>query len=1069
VIATATPGFSGLYSTDRLRVALGAAIATLATIFFLVPQAAQSGELEYNRDLRPILADACFACHGPDSASRKADLRLDQRQAAIDMSAIDPGHPELSEMVSRINSSDPDEVMPPPETKKVLTDRQKEILTQWIREGAEYQLHWSFIPPRKSPLPNVKQTGWVRNPIDRFILARLEAAGLTPAPEADRRSLARRLSFDLTGLPPKPELVKAFVEDTSPNAYESLVDKLLDSAAWGEHRGRYWLDYARYADTHGIHFDNYREMWSYRDWVIDAFNSNMPFDQFTIENLAGDLLPNATLEQRIGSGFNRCNMTTNEGGIIDEEYLVLYTRDRTETTSQVWMGLTAGCAVCHSHKFDPLTQREFYEMAAFFNNTTQAAKDGNIKDTPPILVVPRDEDRERWFALQPEIQQAQASVDNRKKEARALFDAWVLQATPEIFSQYTPSDKLLLHAPLDEERSFATVTVNEEPRQLPLAQSTEWEDGKTGPRAARISKEPLSELADVGDFEADQPFSVAAWVKVPANDGSGAIVARIDNKNDFRGWDLWLEGRRLGSHIISRWNSDALKVVAQKQIPANKWVHVALTYDGTKSGAGVKIYYDGTAQPARPQADALRGTIRTDVPLKIGQRNTTSLLSGAAINDLRIYGRALAASEVASLGQSSRLAAILKKKPEQRKEAELNDIFDWWLIMLDPPYQKAHANLEKLERERNELKSRGTIAHVMQEKPEDPMAYILNRGEYDQRRDPVTPDTPDVLPPFPKDYPRDRLGFAKWLLLPTQPLTSRVTVNRFWQEVFGTGLVKTSGDFGVMGELPSHPELLDWLAMEFVESGWDVKQFFKLMVMSAAYRQSAVVSPEKWEQDGENRLLSRGPRFRLDAEMIRDSALAASGLLVPKIGGPSVKPYQPDGLWEVVGMMGSTTRYYKRDTGPKLYRRSLYTFVKRMAPPASLEIFNAPNRETCTVRRERTNTPLQALVTLNDEQFIEAARALAQHALKNGGTSHGDRLNFIGQRLISRDFNAEEQKIIAASLSDLSNYYAAHADDAELLIHVGESEPDASVPAAELASWTMLTNELMNLDEVLNK
>lgn len=1048
-------------------------IAVMGTVLILwASMSSAQGEeqpIQYNRDIRPILAETCFACHGPDSASRKADLRLDQRAAALEMSAIEPGHPELSEIIRRITSADPAEVMPPPETKKTLTAAQKDLLTRWVQQGAEYQLHWSFIAPVKVDPPAVKQVAAVRNPIDQFILAQVEEAGLTPAPEADRRTLVRRVSLDLTGLPPTPALVEDFLKDTRPDAYEILVDKLMSSAAWGEHRGRYWLDYARYADSHGIHFDNYREMWSYRDWVIEAFNQNMPFSQFTIENLAGDLLPDATLEQKIASGFNRCNMTTNEGGAINEEYLVLYTRDRTDTTAQIWMGLTAGCAVCHTHKFDPISHKEFYELAAFFNNTTQAAMDGNIQDTPPVIVVPADEDREHWEEVSALAAQAKSKIDQRRDAARSEFDTWLSTAPTDAVASAMPVDDQVLYAPLDQPGSLTSVRVNDELRHVSIADDTTWVDGHAGVQAAQVTKGTITEFPDVGDFNGSQPFSCSVWIKPPATNGNGAIVARMDEGNGHRGWDLWMEARRIGTHIVHQWSDDALKVVSQKQIPANKWTHVTITYDGSKSANGVEIYFNGELQKNRIMTNALKGDTQTDVPFKVGQRHNSSPATGVALNDLRVYARRLRFEEVTALAKALSLAAILKKPVDQRKPEELNDLFGWWLAALDEPFRSASIHFANIEQELNLMKGRGTIAHVMQERPEEPMAYVLNRGEYDQRLDPVKPGTPAILPPFPEDLPRNRLGFAKWLLLPQQPLTARVTVNRCWQEIFGTGLVKTSGDFGIMGEIPRNQPLLDWLAVDFVESGWDVKRLYKLIVMSATYRQSAVSTARKREVDPDNRLLSRGPRFRMDAEMVRDYALAASGELVHTIGGPSLKPYQPDNLWEVVGMSGSTTRNYVRDSGSGLYRRSLYTFVKRMAPPASLEIFNAPNREFCVVRRERTNTPLQALVTLNDEQFIEAARALAQRAILEAGTGTDQRIQLIGLHLISREFRPEELAIIRTSLASFQKFYADHLDDAQQVIHVGESKPADSIPAPELASWTMLTNQLMNLDEVLNK
>lgn len=1025
-------------------------------------------KIQFNRDVRPILADTCLKCHGPDSATREADLRLDQRDAAIDAGAWTPGDPDSSEAIRRILSTDPEEVMPPPSSHKVLTAEQKELLRNWVADGAEYEPHWALIAPQRPPLPKVNDAAWPITPIDHFVLSRLEAAGLTPAPPADRRTLARRVALDLTGLPPSPQLVEEFVNDSSPNAYEALVDRLLDAPEWGEHRARYWLDAARYADTHGIHFDNYREIWAYRDWVIGAFNRNLPFDQFTTEQLAGDLLPNRTIDQLIASGFNRCNITTSEGGAIDEEYLVLYTRDRTETVSQVWMGLTAGCAVCHDHKFDPMAQREFYEMAAFFNNTTQRAMDGNVKDTPPIINVPMAADRELYAQSEVQLADAKNRLEARRQAARADFDAWLASATVESLGESAPAEQLHFRAPLREGQG-KTISAERDgqPLTIPLADSASWKSGPVAGSALECQGQ-AAELADVGDFEKDQPFTAAAWIKLPANDIQGAICARMDNTNGYRGWDFWSQRRQIGAHIIDSWPNNALKVVAQPQLPANEWTHVAVTYDGQGKAAGVKVYYNGQPQPTLVEADQLTGSVRTPTPFKIGQRHASEPLSGVNIFDLRIYRASLSPSQVESLAKTTRFAEIVRKPADQRSDAEKNEVYPWWLATYDEPFKTASSEVSSLERTLADIRARGAIAHVMQENASSPSAFVLFRGEYDKRRDEVKPDTPDALPPMAENLPRNRLGFAQWLLAPEHPLTARVTVNRFWQEVFGVGLVKTAGDFGGTGELPSHPELLDWLAVEFRESGWNVKQLFKLMVMSAAYRQSAVTTPEKLAADRDNRLLSRGPRFRMDAEMVRDYALAASGLLVRKLGGPSVKPYQPEGVWEAVAMIGSNTRDYKADSGENLYRRSMYTFWKRSAPPASMDIFNAPSRETCTMRRERTNTPLQALVTLNDPQFVEAARNLAQSAIQQAA-GDAERLDYISQRLVSRALTDEERPIVMATLANLLAWYKDHPQDASSLIAFGESKADASLDPVVLAAWTMTANELMNLDEVLNK
>ena len=1031
--------------------------------------------LSYNKDVRPLLVEHCFSCHGADSGSRKAGLRLDQRDAAIEFGALVPGDPDSTSFLDRVYSDDPEEVMPPPASKKPLNEEQKAILTRWVKEGAEYEPHWSFIAPKRQEPPAVTQEAWVRNPIDRFILKRLEAEGLAPAPEADRRSLARRVALDLTGLPPEPALVEAFVADRSPDAYEQLVDRLLSSLDWGEHRGRYWLDYARYGDTNGIHIDNFRELWAYRQWVAQAFNRNMPFDEFTILQLAGDLvnaetpsLPRETqLDNQIASGFNRCNITTSEGGAIDEEYRVIYCRDRTETTSAVWMGLTTGCAVCHNHKFDPFSQKEFYELSAFFNNTTQPAMDGNVHDTPPIVPVPKPDDLPRFTQLEQELPAARAAVEARKGSARPEFDAWITAASADTVRKLLPQDAPVAELALSEGQGSVTkVKLGGVDSDLALTPETTWQAGPPGSQGLLLNGK-AAELPSLGDFEQDQGFSLSFWVRPPANDTAYAVVARMDVANAHRGWDAWIQGRRLGMHMVHAWPDDAMKVSAKDQLPADAWTQVAITYDGSGRPEGIKVFYNGKLQGLNIETNAFKkNTIRNQVPFTIGSRSSGTPAHACGLAGLSVWGRTLADGEIDGLARGQALADIVRLDPAARPAAA-GPLYDWWLATADEPFKAATAKAAALDAEQAEIRRRGTVAHVMNEKPEMAKAFVLARGEYDKRLDEVQPNTPAVLPGFPEGAPRNRLGLARWLLLADHPLTSRTTVNRFWQEVFGTGLVRSSADFGVSGEVPSHPELLDWLAVEFRETGWNVKRLFKLMVTSAAYRQSAVTTPEKLAKDNANRLLSRGPRFRMDAEMVRDYALASSGLLVRQIGGPSVKPYQPDGVWEAVSMGGNTSSY-KRDSGENLYRKSMYWFWKRTAPPASMEIFNAPSRETCTIRRERTNTPLQALVTLNDPQFVESARALADRAWEIGGQTDDARIDFLVRRLVARPLSPQELPIVKQSLADLQAYYGAHPEEAKQLITVGDSKPRLADPA-QLAAWTMLTNELMNLDEVLCK
>jgi hypothetical protein len=1038
---------------------------------------APGAKLEYNRDIRPILAENCFACHGADSASRKAKLRLDVREDAIEHGAIVPGKAGESEFIARIFlKADDDGVMPPVKSHKTLKPQQKEILKKWVEQGAEYQSHWSFIPPQ--PLKGELKLKKGQNEVDAFIAAKLKDVGLAMNPEADRRTLARRLALDLTGLPPEPADVEAFVNDTDAKWYEKYVDKLMCSPQWGEHRGRSWLDAARYADTHGIHFDNYREMWSYRDWVINAFNKNQKFNEFTIEQLAGDLLPNATLEQQIATGFNRCNITTNEGGIIDEEYLVLYTRDRTETASQVFMGLTVGCAVCHDHKFDPVSQKEFYSLAAFFNNTTIGARDGNVHNPPPVMVVPRAEDRTKWESISKQAQTLRQQQSERKAKARGDHDAWLKKARPRLAMEQVPASGLHLHAPLDEGKGkeflitrgdeFDTIRI---PTGATLDLASNARGDKSASHAALTLKGGTgTAIKHVGDFDVTTPFTASAWVKVNKRGQSGALFAKLDNSNDVRrGWDFWLSGDRVVMHMVDTWPSKAMKVATKAMLPLNEWTHVTVTYAGTAKPSGVRIYFNGELQPADAENDSLdvKHTLRTKTAFKIGEREKGEGVTNASLADVRLYTRALSPLEAEQLAKAPRAADILRKPAGSRSNKEKDELFTWWLMSFDGDYRTLEHSLTKLTQEETAIKARGTIAHVAHEKPGDAMAFVLNRGEYDQRKDKVPAATPKALPKFPEDLPKNRLGLAKWFLSEEHPLMTRVTVNRFWQELFGQGLVKTSGDFGITGDLPSHPELLDWLALDF-RKDWDVKRFFKMLVMSATYRQSAAATKEKIEKDPGNIYLSRGPRFRMDAEMIRDYALATSGLLVKTIGGPSVKPYQPDGVWEAVAMIGSNTRNYKQDKGDALYRRGLYTFWKRAAPPASLEVLNAPNRETCTVKRERTNTPLQALLTLNDVQYVEAARALAERTLKAADTDE-KRLDALAKRVLARPWTAAESVIVTEALKALKEEFTAKPDDAKKLIAFGESKADATLDPATLAAWTMLANQVLNLDEVLNK
>lgn len=1039
------------------------------------PASKPSAGVDFQRVVRPILSDNCFHCHGPDPATRMADLRLDTREGAFTRrdngTPIIPGNPKDSLVYQRIVEEDPARRMPPESSHKTLTAEQKEILKQWIEQGAPWKEHWSFTAPVRPPFPEVKNAAWVRNPIDRFVLAKLEAAGLQPAPEADRRTLVRRLSLDLTGLPPVPAEVEAFLNDRSSDAYEKLVDRLMSSKHWGEHRARYWLDAARYADTHGVHVDNYREMWPYRDWVIQAFNRNLPFDRFTIEQLAGDLLPNRTPDQQIATGFHRCNVTTNEGGVIVEEVEAIYAKDRVDTTGTVWLGLTVGCATCHDHKFDPISMKDFYSLAAFFRNTTQPTMDGNIPDTPPVVVVPGERDRSRWNRLNQEEAEIKLRMQQTQKGADKPFEKWLR-------SEFAGG----LKSPLDESSELLAITPGNpiqlrrqgQTTTLALPEGTalgEGADPRT--RALHFDSEARVELPNVDYFGSDKPFSIATWIYQPKREDSFIVASQSDPEDKNRGWAIEI-GARTPSFRLTGNGGKSLRIVAgfTVQLKPGSWNHLAVTYDGSREEAGLGLYVNGkavTTQVGGDMATRLEGEIRTASPLRLGS-DGKRYFQGGAMADFRVFSRVISEEEAYLASLWPVLEGTRGKRPEELATAEREALHLHFLNYHDERYRKLVAKLRAFAAERREIRKRGAVTHVMQERSDSkPMAHILFRGQYDQPREQVEPNVPAALPPMPASYPRNRLGLAQWLVDPANPLTARVTVNRFWQEVFGTGLVKTSEDFGSQGQAPTHPELLDWLAVEFRESGWDIKKLFKLLVTSATYRQAALTTEEKLKTDPENRLLSRGPRFRMDSEVIRDYALAASGLLVPTLGGPSVKPYQPAGIWEAVAMEGSNTRFYKQDHGSKLYRRSLYTFWKRSAPPASMDIFGAPTRESCIVRRERTNTPLQALVTMNDTQFVEAARHLAQRAMLAAQGDFDRELDFITSHLVARSFEPHEREIARRAYEDYLKHYASQPEDARKLLAVGESKPDEHLPAPEFAALTMVANQLMNLDEVLNK
>ena len=1035
-------------------------------------------KLSFNTHVQPILSEYCYHCHGPDSGTRKPTdrpLRLDRAEFAFlpredGKPAILKGKGAISSVVQRMKSTKADDIMPPPESHKQMKAGDIAIIEQWINEGAVYEEHWSLLPPQKPVVPPVPATApaeWKNHPVDAFLLEKMTAAGLQPNPPEDRARLLRKVSFDLTGLPPSPEELSAFLADTTPAAYENAVDRLLASPRYGEHMARYWLDAARYADTHGIHIDNYRSIWPYRDWVIQAFNANMRFDQFTLDQIAGDMLPNPGIDQQIATGFHRCLPTTGEGGAIAEEYDAIYAKDRVDTTSGVWLGLSMGCASCHDHKFDPIAMKDFYAFSAFFRNTPMTALDGNKADHPPNLMVPAKEDRARILALEKELADTRVKLAERQKIGQQDLKAWL--ATPPVPALNTTG--LHLHVPLAGAGDHTTGTVDGTPRDWTTIPADK--PGLLGP-APVLKNGAEIVLGDAGNFDNTEAVSYGAMILVDGNP-SGAVLAKMDSPKGFRGWDMWIQNGQPGAHVIHQWPGNADKVVAKNKLEPGQWHHVMVVFDGKKPAADrLMIFVNGHREAVNVESNTLAGSTLTTVPLRVGRREPgpeagSSIQGGTvALQDVRIFRRALAAEEIASLaGTSIRLG--IQANPDKPPTPEQEDaIGKWYAANADVATRDLRAQMAKLGAESEEIRKRGTITLVMKDRENSkPVARILERGDYSKPGVTVDAAVPKSLPQLGPDQPANRLGLARWLVDPRNPLPARVTVNRFWHQIFGTGIVETTDDFGIMGARPSHPALLDHLAVDFVATGWDVKRLVRTLVTTAAYRQSAMCSPAKLEKDPANRLLARAPRQRLDAEPLRDMILLSSGLLVEKTGGPSVKPYQPEGVWEAVAMKESNTRNYKPDTGEALYRRSLYTFWKRVAPHPSMETLNAPSRETFCTRRERTNTPLQALVLMNDPQFVEGTRVLAEHTLGEYQQPR-ERMDAIARRLLSRPLAGTEATVITRSLDAFLIDFKAEPAAAAQLVKVGASVSKFPDPV-ELAAWTLVASQILNMDECLTR
>lgn len=1049
-------------------------ITLLSLSAFSLPSFSNGEELpdivDFNDHVQPILSEYCYHCHGPDSSTRapkKNPLRLDREEYAFllrpnGQPTIIKGDPDGSDFIKRIISTDINDVMPPPEShKKPLKPEKVALLKKWIEQGAPYEEHWSFIPPTRSEVPEID---WGYNTIDKFIAAKHQEKNLEPSPTEEPARLLRRLSFDLTGLPPTADEVASFREMAAKDlttAIELTTAKLLATDSYAEHFGRHWLDAARYGDTHGIHYDNYRAIWPYRDWVIEAFRQNMPFDQFTREQIAGDLMPDASLEQKIATGFSRCIPTTGEGGAIEKEYEAIYASDQVATTSAVWLGLTTACAACHDHKFDPISQKDFYALTAFFRNTTMQAMDHNKADHPPNVFAPRIEDRERWNTLSKQVSQIDQTLAERRKEGSEDFENWL--AGLEAPASFIKAD---LSLPLVVSAQKITAHSDGKHESFDFPHKTNRVPGLGEVTHISGINLPLGELAI---FDARDQVSLGGFIYLdgPTN---GPIISRMDDSSQHRGWDLWIEKNRIGAHIIDRWPNKAIKAVSDEPLEEGKWHHIMVTYDGlAPAGESLTIYLNGKAVSSTYQSKTQVDSLLTKVPTRLGARSPSHELRGSAgFHGFQFFKRKLSPPEIEKVSQQSYLDGLLASTEGKKNTAFTQLLRDHFVNTIDPKTKELVASKTRLLDELDTLRTRGSATLVMEEKEGDAFAHILDRGEYSLEKEKVYAEIPELFQTEKSDRKKSRLDLANWLVSEKNPLTARVTVNRIWYYFFGRGIVETNEDFGIMGARPSHQELLDYLALELMENAWDLQHIKKLITSSATYQQSGKTTSANREKDQENIYLWRAPRHRLEAEQIRDLALASSGLLVDQIGGPSVKPYQPDGLWESVAMVGSDTRFYKQDQGDGLYRRSVYTFVKRNAAAPSMEILNAPNREVFCVRRDRTNTPLAAFVTMNDIQFIESSRALATRAMKVN-ESFSQRLDFITLALMARTLNNAEQEIVKTAFDHHLESYQEKKDLAAQLLALGESKVDSSLDQAQLAAWTMIASQIFNLDETLTK
>jgi len=1036
-------------------------------------------KLDYNQHVKPVLSDKCFACHGPDKAKQKAGLRLDMKESAYGQLpenpgkvGIDPGDLAGSELYHRIMSTDPDYIMPTKDSHLSLTVKEKAILVKWIEDGAEYKPHWAFVPPERATPPEVKDKNWIKNPIDYFVLARLEREKMHPSQESGKELLLRRVSLDLTGLPPTLEEIAEFINDKSPDAYEKQVDRLLKSPHYGEKMAVGWLDLARFADSHGYTVDRLRDMSPYRDWVIDAFNKNMPYDKFVQWQLAGDLMPEPTKEMIIATAFNRNHPQNMEGGIVEEEFQTEYVIDRTNTFGDAMLGISVGCAKCHDHKYDPISQKNYYQLFSFFNNVKEAGQISWDDALPtPTLLLPTDRQDKMIRFMNAQVAAVENEVAKAKASAEPDFQKWISDGHYQTLAKENQPISNLQALFSFDKRSLKNI-VN--PRE---AGTMKRESGQTGDlpvflthddgHALLMNGDGFLDLGKAGIFSRSEPFSIGIWVNIPANLKEGVILhkSQAERLYNFRGYHLYLKDDRLELNMAHTAPSNAITKLSQKGIPRDRWIQLTITYDGSSQGKGLDLYLDGSKCVMETTMDQLTKDIlfkgEKQPGLQIGGWWRGLGLKGGKVDNISIFNRRLTDYEVKILARRNSWAAIAGKARAQISPAELEILRLYYLSAVAPKVLAGVGALTKTRSAQAIAVEDVRELMVMQEMPRPKKAHILLRGNYYSPGEEVSPGTPESIMKFPDNLPKNRYGLSLWLTAKKNPLTARVAVNRFWQNFFGTGLVKTTEDFGNQGELPSHPELLDWLAIFLHDSGWDVKKLNKMMVMSAAYRQDSKTSPDARANDPENRLLARGPSGRMSAEMIRDNALMASGLLATEIGGESVKPYQPEGLWEI----NNTT--YKPDSGQKVYRRSLYVLVKRSVPNPTLATFDAASRSSCIVRRQKTNTPLQALVVLNDPTFIEAAKVMGEKMSRQ--PDHRLAITTTYRKLTGRTPGVKETDLLLAMQKSEYLKFKKHPQKALGWLGAGQVRIHLTADPALVAANAVVASTIMNSDATLTK